>query len=550
MRPLDADIDNTVALVVDGNPASRSVLVAMLRDAGVGNVVQATRAQDARRLLEQTRFDIVLCEFHFDHDALNGQELMDDLRQAGLLPLRTVVVMISSESDYGHVAEAAEVALDAYLIKPHTEAALRERLALARRRKQMLAEVIALVEAEDFDAAAALARQHSDARGPAWLPAARLAAELYLRLGRPADATQMLEAILRTGALPWARLGLARAQVEAGAVFQARRTLESLLGDHPGYADAYDVMGRVLLDEGQPGQAIEALGRATALTPNCVGRRVKLGLLHFYYGDPREALVHLDVAARQGLNSRVFDLQGLVLLATLQFDRQDRRALVLSAHSMTRQREAAPESPRLRRFEATTGILLALLERRVPDAIATLKDLLDEAMSPDFEFEAACNLLMVLSRVDRVELHLAGLEDHVDRLAARFAVSRTTCEMLGGALRGHFALTERIREAYAGIGRSTEQAVSLTLEGRPRDAAVALLAHASHTLNRKLMDLAAHTLERHGAVIADAPALLAQAHALQQRCATYGTQPQMAQKAPMARIDDARLVAAAARAAG
>ncbi|MBK9135727.1 MAG: response regulator [Betaproteobacteria bacterium] len=541
MRPLDAEIDQAVALVVDGNPASRSVLVAMLREAGVGTVVQATKAQEARRLLEHRRFDIVLCEFHFDHETMNGQELMDDLRQAALLPLRTVVVMISSESDYGHVAEAAEAALDAYLIKPHTEAALRERLVQARQRKLVLADVIGLVEGERFDAAAEQARRLCEARGPAWLPAARIAAELYLRLGRPAEAVQMLEAILRTGALPWARLGLARAHVEAGAVFQARRTLESLLGDHPGYADAYDVMGRVLLDEGKPAQAIEALGRATALTPHCVGRRVKLGLLHFYYGDPREALAHLDTAVRLGLNSRVFDLQGLVLQAALQFDRRDRRALALAAHSISRLRAAAADSARLRRFEATVGILLALLERRVPDAVATLRRLLAEVMAPDFEFEAACNLLMVLSRIERVELHLADLADHVDRLAARFAVSRTTCEMLCGALRGHYTVVERIRAAYAGIGTSTEQAVSLTLEGRPRDAAVALLAQAKRTLNGKLMDLAVHTLARHGAAIADAPALLAEARELQQRCASYGTQVRTA------RIDDARSMVAAAR---
>lgn len=543
MRPLDTDIEKAVALVVDGNDSSRSVLAAILRDAGVGTVVQATRAQEARKLLEHRRFDIVLCEFHFDHEQMSGQELMDDLRQAALLPLRTVVVMISSEADYGHVAEAAEAALDAYLIKPHTEAALRDRLLQARERKRALADVIALVEAERFEAAADLARQRGEAHGPAWLPAARIAAELYLRLGRPTDALPLLEAILRTGALPWARLGLARAHVEAGAVFQARRTLESLLGDHPGYADAYDVMGRVLLDEGKPAQAIEALGRATALTPNCVGRRVKLGLLHFYYGDPREALVHLDAATRLGLNSRVFDLQGLVLQAALQFDRQDRRALVLTAHSMTRLRANAPQSPRLRRFEATVGILVALMERRVPAAIASLRALLAEGMAPDFEFEAACNLLMVLSRIDRVELHLADLHDHVVQLAERFAVSHTTCELLCGALRGNFAVVERIRAAYAGIGAASAQAVSLTLERRPRDAAVALLAQARRTLNAKLMDLAVHTLQRHGSAIADAATLLAEARDLQQRNASYGTQVRMA------RVDDARSLVAAAKVA-
>lgn len=526
MPLLDAEIGAAVALVIDGNPASRSVLVAMLRDAGVGSVVQAARAPDARHLLEHRNFDIVLCEFHFDRDSMSGQELMDDLRQAGLLPLRTVVVMISGEADYGHVAEAAEAALDAYLIKPHSEAALRERLLQARQRKRLLAGVIAQVEARQYEQAAEQARQICEARGPAWLPAARVAVELDLRLGRPAEA---------------ARLGLARAHAEAGAVFHARRTLESLIGDHPGYADAYDVMGRVLLDDGQPGQAIEALGRAVSLTPNSVSRRVKLGLLHFYYGDPREAHVHLDMATRLGLHSRVFDLQGLVLQAALQFDRHDWRGLRVTARGMSQQRSQSPASPRLRRFDTTVGILLDLHERRVAEALYAAQGLLAEVLEPDFEFEAACNLLMVLSRVDRIELHLPDLPEHVLRIAERFAVSRTTCEMLCGAVRGHFASIEHIRATYAGIGALSEQAVSLTLDGRARDAAVVLLTHARRTLNAKLMDLAAHTLQRHAAAIADAAELLDQVRDLQPRFASYGAQ------ARPARIDDARSMVAAAR---
>ena len=95
MPLLDAEIGAAVALVIDGNPASRSVLVAMLRDAGVGNVVQAARAPDARHLLEHRYFDIVLCEFHFDRDSMSGQELMDDL----VIKLRIVRFLRTPEYD-------------------------------------------------------------------------------------------------------------------------------------------------------------------------------------------------------------------------------------------------------------------------------------------------------------------------------------------------------------------------------------------------------------------------------------------------------------------
>jgi hypothetical protein len=253
-------------------------------------------------------------------------------------------------------------------------------------------------------------------------------------------------------------------------------------------------------------------------------------------------MTHLEQAVRLGLNSRVFDLQGLVLLAALQFDRKDRRGLALSATSIKRMRAEAPNSARLRRFEAAIGILHSLAQRRVPECVNAVRELLGEHGAPDFEFEAACNLLMVLSRVDSAELHMPDLGDQAARLAERFAVSRTTCDLMCGALRGDLEKTARITNAYAGIGTIAEQAVSLTVEGRPRDAATLLLTQAQRTLNAKLMDMAIHTLERHQGSIADAQPLLQQALELRKRFASYGTQVRLA------RVDDARTMVAAARA--
>jgi CheY-like chemotaxis protein len=542
MRPLDAEIGTASALVIDGTASSRQVLTAMLRECGVGDVQQATKPSDARRLLEHHTYDIVLCEFHFHGEALTGQELFDDLRQAGAIPLSTVTVMISSESVYGKVVDAAEAALDAYLIKPHTEDALRDKVLQARQRKRALKDVIDLVAAGRFDEAASLARARFETRGPAWLHAARIGAELYLRLGRPTDAQTMLEAVLQTGALPWARLGVARAQVEAGTVQKARRTLESLLGDCPGYADAYDIMGRVLLDQNEPHKALDAMRRSIELTPHSVTRLVKLGLLAFYYGDPAEASDALDKAVRLGINSRVFDLQGLVLLAALQHDRADRRGLALSVASMKRMVATAPYSPRLKRFGAIVGILKALVDRQLPDAVHMMSTLLNEVRAADFDFEAACNLLMVLSRMDtQDELHLPDLTRNVRRLAARFAVSHTTTEMLRAALRGQAALDSAVQEEAQRVTGLAQQAVSHSLAGRPRDAVLALLEGAEQTINAKLMDLAAHTLDRHRAAIDDADSLALRVMGLEAQFRSYGAQVRMA------RIDDARTMNAAAR---
>jgi DNA-binding response OmpR family regulator len=115
------------------------------------------------------------------------------------------VVMISGAGDHGHVAEAAEIALDAYLLKPHTMEALRVRLLAARDRKRALAEVIALVGEQRFAEAASAADALAGGRGIAWLAAARIGADVYLRLGKPHDSQRLLEQVLQAGAMPWAR---------------------------------------------------------------------------------------------------------------------------------------------------------------------------------------------------------------------------------------------------------------------------------------------------------------------------------------------------------
>lgn len=524
MIPLDPQILKARALVVDANAGSRGALVSMLREFGVAEISQARKAQDARRMMELNRYDIVLCEYHFEGEAVSGQDIMDDLRLSHLLPLSTVVVMISSEAGYAKVAEAAEAALDAYLLKPHTTAALRDRLIQARQRKRALNDIISLVEKEALIEAAEMCQLRFRTRGPAWVHAARIGAELWLRLGKPHAAQELFDAILLVGAVPWARLGVARTQYDSGGAVQARRTLESLLNELPSYADAYDVMGRVLLDQGHPDMALDALRKATTLTPGSVARLVKHGLLAFYYGDPKEAAEVLAKAARLGLNSRIFDLQGLVLLAVVQFDLGDRRGLGQSLSSMAVARKPQQASPRLRRFETVISVLNSLLERQVADAVSQTRQLIAEIPAPNFEFEAACNLLAVLARLSKHELQLEDLDEEVHKLAQRFAVSKTTTELLVRASFGNPTYERLVREAHAHISAQAEEAVSKTISGSPGEAVLLLLAGADASLNAKLVDLALHTIERHHARIPDAEALLKRAKLLHERYRGYGTQ--------------------------
>ena len=63
-----------------------------------------------------------------------------------MLPYSTVFIMVTGDATYQKVAEAAEAALDSYLIKPFSANTLFERLKEARQRKRVLKDIFDAME--------------------------------------------------------------------------------------------------------------------------------------------------------------------------------------------------------------------------------------------------------------------------------------------------------------------------------------------------------------------------------------------------------------------
>ncbi len=521
MQLLDRDIAECRALVVDGNPTSRSILISQLRDFGVGTVVQCGRIHDARKQLEARPFDVVLCEHRFDGEdsSYTAQNLLDDLRRNNLLPFFTVFIVVTGEASYTMVADAAESAFDSYLLKPHTATALGERLSQARKRKKVLGEIFCAIESQDYDQATRLCLQRFASRAPYWLYAARIGSELLLRQGRHDESRKLCEAVLETGALPWARLGIARAQIDGNQPAQALRTLESLIGDHPTHVDAYDVMGRVQVEQGSLGEALATYRKASALTPGSITRLQKHGMLAFFMGDRDESAKMLERAAAIGISSKMFDFQSLVLLGFARFHQRDSKGLQRCLENLQHAAEKAPQSRRLQRFVAVVKVFSLMLQKQVAAVVSEVRLLFSDLNEPRLDIEAACNLLALLSQLTAAELRLDGSESWVDTLGLRFASSKGVTELLAGAASAHPPFAQQVRDAHTRIGEMAEQAVTHGLQGNHRNAVSSLLAHAERTLNAKLIEMARMSLQRHGSKIDDAQALSAQADSLRERYA-------------------------------
>ena len=510
-------LGKTQALVIDSNANSRSLMTAQLRELGVGHVRQATRVRDARVILETQPYDIVLCDYYFDGSELSGQDLLDELRREQLLPYSTVFVMVTGEASYAKVAEAAEAALDAYLVKPYTSAALADRLANARHRKLELKGIFDAIDAKDFDRAADLCLERFQRKATYWLYAARIGAELLLRLERHTEARELYEAIIAARTVPWARLGVARTEVASGNLSAARRTLETLIGDMPDQADSYDLMGRVQMEQGEIGAALATYRTAATLTPGCLLRQQHCGTLAFYAGQRDEALKMLERSVAQGLRSKLFDAHSLALIALMRFDAKDSKGLKYATDALMQAMERAPRDQRLQGFDVLMQGLRLLMERKLADALLLARRFARRATDEDFDLEAASLLVALWVRMARQDIELSEMETLMCQLGLRFCSSKSATEVLISMAEGHEPSTQRLRDANARVFAISETAMRHAMRGDAQTGVQLLVEQGTQTLNAKLIDMAALVLKRYRDRMSDPGALEPRIEDLQRR---------------------------------
>ena len=520
MAKLEDDLSGCSALVIDADATSRSILIAQLRDFGVGTVMQAARTVDARSHLEYRTFDFVLCEQSFPTEAVTGQDLLDDLQRNQLLPFSTIFIMITAEATYATVAEAAESALDSYLLKPHKATQLAERLYQARMRKLSLQQIFSAIESKDFQTAAQLCIQRFETKGLFWLYAARVGAELLMRIGKFTEAQKLYKAVVAVKKLPWAVLGVARAQLDAGLMTQATNTLESLVSAAPTFADAYDVMARAYFEMGRFGEALEVYKQACLLTPASISRLQNLAMITYFNGDHGEAEKLLDRTVRVGLESKMFDCQTLVLLAFTHLENGDQEGLQRCHDDFLRLIDRDSSNARQRRLANIVVVLNLIQQHQLAQSLDAVQALIKTVLLPEFDVESASNLLALMSQLANKAIPLDEAQSVVETLGMRFCSNRSLTELLAASAIAHPPYAESMREAQAKVLKFAEMAMSMSMAGESAAAVKSLLLHGKATLNSRLVDNAYQLLQKHSIRTPESAELTQQIQELRAQCGT------------------------------
>ena len=115
---------------------------------------------------------------------------------------------------------------------------------MARSRKRSLQAIFDAIDGQQFERAAAMCVERFESKGLFWLYAARVGAELLLRMQRFDEAQTLYQTVVDARQLPWAKLGIARTQLESGRLGAATTRLDKLISEDASFADAYDMLAR------------------------------------------------------------------------------------------------------------------------------------------------------------------------------------------------------------------------------------------------------------------------------------------------------------------
>ncbi|MBV1774397.1 response regulator [Burkholderiaceae bacterium DAT-1] len=477
------------ALVVDDAITVRQSVRMMLGQLGITKTESASNAGEARRRIQNGRYDIILCDYHFG-PGMTGQELLEDLRHSGVLPLDAIFIMITAEASYERVVAVAEVAPDDYILKPFTADQIDKRLQRAWQKRVVMAEVHAAIGSGKINDAIGLAHgllaRHDV---PFRSEITRFLTRMLTEAGRHEEAAQVCEQILRQrGGVPWARLGLAKYLERCGREGEAEAMLAALIAESSVYVDAYDALAQHYTDRDEHDAALEVIERSLKVTPNNIHRLQGAGMSSYLLGDAENARKYLERAVAHGANSASLQPRALF-------------CLILSSVSTGKTREAEKSlallrgiSERRNNFETEVliqyaNVLLAGVNHQQESLQQFLLGLDTKVRDQAFTLDLASDCLETLSAFESSE---PVIIETTRRLAMRFANQKRSVEHMEQAARKSPVLLELIKDCVARINQLANQGMMLVMKGNLEEAARHLYNHAMETCNARLLLAAAN----------------------------------------------------------
>lgn len=310
------------ALVVDRASEMRAAIGRGLNELGVVDIDYAARSGDAVARLNQSGYDIVLCEFDLGQ-GFDGVHLFETCQRHQLLKPSTIFILVTGERRVAQVMSAAELAPDDYLLKPFSGGELIGRIERALRRKGRFRVIDEAVRAGDYLSALTACDTATAGDTQDIAEFRRMKGRLLAQIGEHASARDLYRELLAEHETVWALLGLGRAQFALYQYGEAQQCFERVRAGHDLVIEAYDWLARTLVAQGDPACAQAVLAEAAAKSPLVAQRQRVLGRLAHRNGDLAAAEAGINQAIELARTSFWRDAALYGELARVQLERDD-----------------------------------------------------------------------------------------------------------------------------------------------------------------------------------------------------------------------------------
>ncbi len=267
---------NIPTLVIDDMPTQQTTLRGQLQMLHIAKVDQAATAEDAIRLVKAKQYGLVLCDFNLNQKT-DGQQLLEHLRDSGMLSPECLFFMVTAENTYKSVASASEHKPDAYLLKPITAGDIEDRLKALLDRRNALLSINQRLGKNDLPGALAQCNALLDKKDRWTMQALQSKGQTLLQMGRHEEARAVYEQVLGVRAgLIWAQLGQAKALKAGGKLEEAKFIAQSIIGSKDGEknVEAYDLVAACLEAQGDTQGALWMLKDSAVVMPSARRQRI------------------------------------------------------------------------------------------------------------------------------------------------------------------------------------------------------------------------------------------------------------------------------------
>lgn len=271
------DIAKKKILIIDDYGQYRAILNTMMTSLGAKDIDEATDGDAAIIKILNNRYDIILCDYRLGNGKKDGQQILEELKQRGLIRYSTIFMMITAENLSTMVMGAIEYKPDDYLIKPFSRKLLQIRLESLLEMKSGFESIEQAIDKDEYQKAISLCDERLKSNPANLIEFLRLKSELCIKMGRYEEAVTVFENILAIKSKPWAKAGMGKVRFLSRDYAKAIEIFEEFIKENETYVEGYDWLAKSYEKLGDSKKAQEILLAAANISPKSIIRQKEIG---------------------------------------------------------------------------------------------------------------------------------------------------------------------------------------------------------------------------------------------------------------------------------